>query len=131
MPGVAGVWRSIRPKYNLIGSKCSKCGKLYYPPRELCECGSDEFEVYEFKGTGKIVSYTVIHVGATNFDRETPYPVAIVELDEGVRTMGQIVKGDMAKLRIGAPVRMVFRKITEDGKTGVIQYGYKFEIVEE
>lgn len=38
----------------------------------------------------------------------------------------QITDFELDKLKIGDPVVSKFRRIREEGKTGVIQYGYKF-----
>lgn len=38
---------------------------------------------------------------------------------------------DPEEVHIGMPVRAVFRRIAEDGKAGIIQYGYKFVPDEE
>lgn len=132
MTGVASVWRDIGPKYNLIGSKCTKCEKIYFPPESLCACGSNEFESFRFSGEGEIVTFSIIRVAPEGFEAESPYILAIVGLKEGVRTTGQVVgvTAEDTKLKIGAKVKSVFRKISEDGRTGVIHYGYKFEIVE-
>jgi uncharacterized OB-fold protein len=38
----------------------------------------------------------------------------------------QITDFELDKLKIGDPVVSKFRRIREEGKTGVIQYGYNF-----
>jgi uncharacterized OB-fold protein len=60
------------------------------------------------------------------FTEQTPLPIAIVELMEGLRVMVQI--GDLAdpsELEIGMRVRLEFRRISWDGEAGVIFYGHK------
>ena len=99
-------------------------------------------------GAGKIVSYTIIHDGPEAFKTQIPYALAIIELDDGPRITAQIVdvpiQGQGTKnsiedqienqpepqqdLAIGSRVTSVFRKISEDGKSGTIQYGYKFKL---
>jgi uncharacterized OB-fold protein len=60
----------------------------------------------------------------------SPYAVGIIELDEGAKITAQIVDCDVNELNIGDEVEVVFRKIREDGKEGVISYGYKFKLRE-
>jgi uncharacterized OB-fold protein len=76
--------------------------------------------------TGKVVTYTVVRVPPAGFTEQTPLPIALVELSNGVRVMVQI--GDVENpddLSIGMPVRLEFRKISWDGEAGVILYGHK------
>lgn len=126
--GVARFWREIPARYNLIGNKC-KCGALYFPPKEVCsECLSPEQTEFQFSGEGKIVTYTVIHIAQEGFEKQVPYVIAVVELDEGPRLTGQIVDCKLEDVKIGQKVYSVFRKIGEDGKAGAIYYGYKFRL---
>ncbi|MEM3462468.1 MAG: OB-fold domain-containing protein, partial [Candidatus Bathyarchaeia archaeon] len=58
------------------------------------------------------------------FEDQAPYAIGIVQLKEGVRILSQIVDCDPMELREGVRVKMVIRRIREDG--GFIEYGYKF-----
>ena len=78
-------------------------------------------------GKGRIVTYSIVHTAPENFERQTPYPIAIIELDEGPRLTAQIVDCDSNELKIGMKVQSTFRKIQEDGWVGAIYYGYKFK----
>ena len=60
------------------------------------------------------------------FLRQKPYIIALLKLKEGPVITGQIVDTLPEEIDIGTKVRSVFRKISEDGKSGVIHYGYKF-----
>ena len=55
------------------------------------------------------------------------YIVAVIEFEKGVRTTGQVIDCEPEDVRIGMKVTSAFRKIGEDGKSGVIYYGYKFK----
>jgi uncharacterized OB-fold protein len=68
----------------------------------------------------------VVRVPPAGFTEQTPLPIALVELDNGIRVMVQI--GDVedpSKLEIGTPVRLEFRRVCWDGEAGVIFYGHK------
>jgi len=127
---VARFWREIPQRYNLIGNKCNSCKKVYFPPREACPyCRRKSYgkmEEIKLNGKGKILTYSIIHVGPEAFEKQVPYPVAIVELDEGPRITTQIVDCDIKDVKIDMKVESTFRKIQEDGYTGALYYGYKF-----
>lgn len=128
--GVPRFWREINTRYNIIGVKCKKCSSVYFPPREVClKCGSGNFEPHKLGKYGKIISYTVIRVPPEGFEKEVPYIVAIIELDDGPRLTAQVIDCDPDEVKIGQRVRSSFRRISEDGNAGVIYYGYKFKIV--
>lgn len=125
--GVPRFWREIGNRYNLLGTHCKKCDQYYFPPRILCPtCRRDGvIEEHQFKGTGKVVTYTVVRSATDEFDRQVPYVLAVVELDEGVRLTSQIVC-DPDEVHMDMRVKSVFRKIGEEGPKGMIYYGTKF-----
>ncbi len=131
-PGLPLLWRHEKDRYRLVGSKCETCGTYYMPERSICpKCRrKGKMVEYQFKGTGKIHSFTVIRVAPEGYEYYLPYVLAIVELDEGAKILGQIVDVEPEEVKIGQKVEMVFRKIHEDNPEGLITYGFKFRIVE-
>ncbi|MGD0950995.1 MAG: Zn-ribbon domain-containing OB-fold protein [Methanotrichaceae archaeon] len=125
-------WRCIPQRYSLIGTRCTTCGEYYFPPRNVCpNCRrGTHMEEYKFKGTGAVVTFTTIYTATEDFDRQTPYNLAIIRLDEGPRLTGQIVSS-ADKVKIGMRVRPVFRILGKEGDRGIIYYGTKFVPVEE
>lgn len=125
-------WRESSQRYNLIGTKCLNCNKVFFPPRNICpECrrGSiEKREEIQLSGNGKILTFTIVHTPLKAFNLQVPYVMAIIELEEGPRVTAQIVNCEIDEVKIGADVKSVFRKIREDGKSGIIHYGYKFEL---
>ncbi len=123
-------FREIPQRYRLEASKCKSCGKVYFPPRTYCgECKSKKFETVKLSDTGKILTYTVVRVGPSNFSQETPYVVAIVEVNDGVRFTMQVADIDVNKVEIGQKVKIVFRRIQDEGKSGLHCYGYKAVVI--
>lgn len=122
------VWRKYPQRYRLVGTKCLTCGRYFFPPRDFCPHCRRKGKIvkYRMKGTGKIHSYTVVRVPQEGFELETPYILAIVELDEGPKLTAQICDVDPEDVTIGMPVKVTFRRISEDGDSGIINYGYKF-----
>ena len=126
------TWRRIPERYRLEGSKCLTCGTVYFPKREVCpKCRSKgKLENFKFSGKGKIYSFTKVYVPPKGFEDQVPYYLAIVELEEGARLTAQIIDSDPDKIKIGAPVEMVFRIIQMEDPEGLIHYGFKFKVVE-
>lgn len=123
----ARVWREFPQRYRLEAAQCDGCSKVLYPPRVLCPaCGGSSFSGIVLPRKGKVLTYTVVRVPPAGFEEQLPLPIALVELDNGIRIMVQI--GDIenpADLRVGMPVRLEFRRISSDGEAGVICYGHK------
>ncbi len=123
---VARIWRERGRRYRLEAARCKGCGKVFFPGRLVCDkCGSREFEEIRLSDKGKILTYTVIRVPPPAHTYETPYAVAIVELEGGGRITAMVADCDPEKLEIGQNVRVVFRKISQDGEKGIKFYGYK------
>lgn len=83
-------------------------------------------EKIKLSGKGEVVTYTIIHVAPDDFEEQVPYPIAIIQLEEGPKLTAQIVDCNPQDVHIGMKVESVFRKIQEDGSIGAIYYGYKF-----
>ena len=125
--GITGRnWREYPQRYRLEAAKCSKCGKINFPPRLICpECGHREFEQVKIADEGVIKTYTVIRVAPSGFEDEVPYAVGIVELKDGVSTMMQITDCEPEEISIGMPVKVEFRQVQAEGDAGILMYGYK------
>ncbi len=128
-------WGRIPEKYRLVGYRCKKCGAVNFPYRSACrQCGSKaDYEEVKLSWRGKVYSYSIIASGGSppefaNFERAVgPYPIAIVELDEGLRIMAQLTECDPGEVKIGMEVEATLRKVYED--EGIIRYGIKFKPV--
>ena len=125
---VAREWREIPGRYNLEGTKCTACGRIFFPARSFCpHCRrAGNMEPHKLSGKGEVYSYSVVHDNSGFNERMMPYAVAMVKDDDGVMIEGQLVDVEMDKIQIGMRVRAVLRKLDEDGDAGIIHYGYKF-----
>lgn len=135
---VPKIWRKIPEYYNLIGSRCPECESLFFPARYVCKkCGCFDLHEHKFIGKGKIITFTIIRTPVSDPEHENieiamrniPYALAIIKLDEGPMLTTEIVDCDLEEVDIEKEVEVVFRKILEKGKKGVIQYGYKFRLI--
>ncbi|MBF0105920.1 MAG: Zn-ribbon domain-containing OB-fold protein [Deltaproteobacteria bacterium] len=120
-------WREYNHRYRLEGSQCKKCGLILFPHRLICpKCKAREFEVIQLPHEGKIISFTTQTTVPHGFEDEAPISLGIVELTNGLRLTTQIADCHPDKIKIGMPVKREFRKIREDGHSGINAYGYKF-----
>jgi hypothetical protein len=92
---VPRFWREMPVRYNLIGSHCTGCDMYHYPPRAMCSSCHREslgkMEEHKFAGTGQIVANTVVYQPQQGYEMHGPYPMAMIEMDEGARITAQIV----------------------------------------
>ncbi|MFH1756112.1 MAG: Zn-ribbon domain-containing OB-fold protein [Candidatus Latescibacterota bacterium] len=119
-------WRECPQRYRMEAAKCTKCGKVFFPPRLVCNaCRAETFETVILPREGKIISYSLINVPASNFADEAPIAFSILELADGTMISAQVTDCKPDELKIGAPIHLEFRKIQEAGQSGVLCYGYK------
>ena len=124
---VARYWRNIPRNYRLEAGTCVKCGRIHFPARLVCpDCGARESKTVALSGKGELLTFTIIRVAPESFGDIAPYAIGIVKLDEGICIMGQIADCDPEKLKIGDRLVPQFRRMNEEGKTGMIVYSYKF-----
>jgi scaffold protein (connect acetoacetyl-CoA thiolase and HMG-CoA synthase) len=134
---IARFWRESPRRYNLGGSQCAVCSTVYFPPRSVCpSCAHHrrsigKMEPFQLSGDGEVVTFTVIHDAAEGFEMQVPYVLAIVRTTEGPMLTGQVVDVTPGEVEIGMKVRATFRKLREEGRAGVIHYGYKFAPMDE
>ena len=129
---MAGVrfWREFDTRYRMLATRCPQCGLVYFPPRTVCrKCRRSsvgKMEKVPLPPQGTVLSYSVVHQGHKGFDAQVPYVMAMIEFEGGVTVLGQVVDCDPEDVVIGMEVKPVFRRVREEGASGVIHYGYKF-----
>lgn len=100
----------------LLIQRCEACGQAQHYPRPFCvACWSDRVVWEQASGHGTLYTYSVVYVNdLAPFAERVPYVAAAVDLDEGPRVMTNIVDADPSHLRVGAPVVVDFRPLTEE-----------------
>ena len=76
---------------------------------------------------GVILTWTLIYVSGKDFKKYAPYPVVLVELENGKKAVGQLVDYDKKNLKMGERVISILRKVRESNSEDVIPYGLKFK----
>ena len=78
----AEFWRAAR-RHELVRPRCDACGTSFFTPQIACPaCLSERWRYERSSGRGTVYSATVVH-RAPLPGLETPYQVAIVDLEEG------------------------------------------------
>jgi uncharacterized OB-fold protein len=128
--------KTIDQRYRVIGAKCTSCGEVHFPQRLVCmKCGSREFETMQLSGLGEVHTFTILARGGapTEFDDQQTMTgemaVAVVELDEGPKIMGQITGCSPRDVEIGQKMQAVMRRLYV--QEGIVRYGYKFQPVKQ
>jgi uncharacterized protein len=98
----------------LLLQYCSECHHYQFYPRMYCmQCNSGTLSWVEAQGHGVIYSYTIIYQNKSpEFVHETPYNVAIVQLEEGPRLLSNIVDIEASQLQVDLAVTVVFDQVT-------------------
>ncbi|MEU3461379.1 OB-fold domain-containing protein [Streptomyces sp. NPDC006733] len=109
----AGYWEALE-RHELLIQRCTGCGTLRLPWLPGCNaCGCPDWDTVPAAGAGTVFSYVVMHHPPfPAFD--PPYAVALVELAEGVRVLGNVTGVPYDKVRAGLPVTLDF--LTVDGE---------------
>jgi uncharacterized OB-fold protein/acyl dehydratase len=100
--------------------RCGNCGALRHPPGPMCpRCGEPQrppggaggYAVAA--GTGEVYSYVVHHHPPVP-GQTLPFVVALVELPEGVRMVGELLSVRPDRVRVGLPVRVEFVRVDDE-----------------
>jgi uncharacterized OB-fold protein len=104
-------------KHVLAVARCSRCQTYSIPPDVVCShchTSEPEFTFVPVSGRGVVRSWTVMHQSfVPGFDDLVPFVLVDVELEEqpDLRTIGRLLDGPDAPLRIGARVAVAFEDL--------------------
>lgn len=99
----------------LLYQHCGTCGTDQFYPRPIClSCGATPGWA-QSGGRGFVYSYTIVRQQhSVPFRDLVPYVVAMIELDEGVRLMGNVVGCEPEAVTVGMPVEVFFAPAADD-----------------
>ena len=104
--------------------RCGNCAALRHPPGPMCpRCGSAQAGSIQggagrpgyvaAAGTGEVYSYVVHHHPPVP-GKQLPIVVALVQLPEGVRMVGELLGVRPDQVRVGLPVQVEFVRIDDE-----------------
>ncbi len=129
-------FEELKKNKKIMGSKCSKCGKVHFPPRAVCADCMVEMtidDMVELSPKGTLEGFTVVNYPFTDPNtggiRPFPYGYALFKLDGAdTYTMHFVNETDVTKMKIGQRVEAVFSEELIGDLTADIPY---FNIVKE
>lgn len=87
---------------------CSDCSQFQFYPRIFCShCDGEALSWQVVTGRGRIASFTIVRRGISRA-YQTPYVVALIDLDEGPRMMSGVVGCEPEKVAVGNAVDVQF-----------------------
>jgi len=115
--GIAGekFFREIKDNGRFLGTVCPECGITYVPPRLYCEqCFGHLEEWVEASATGRVHTFTVVHLDLDGNRLPEPRTLAFVHLDGAdgglVHYLDEVAPEQVC---IGMPVEAVFKEKAE------------------
>ncbi len=116
-PEARPYWDGLK-QGKLVLPRCGACGHVFFYPRVICPaCGGRDVGWVEASGRGRLHAFAIAHQSINRAMKvPTPYVLALVELEEGPRMMGNLVNvaPDPARIRCDMPVRVVFSRLTDE-----------------
>jgi uncharacterized protein len=124
-------FRGLRDEKKICATRCSSCGRVYIPPREVCgPCFARMEEWVDVGPEGVIEMFTVVRLPYTN--PSTGEPVSVPYTDVYVRLDGAdtslmhwLDETDEKKIAVGMRVRAVFR----EKRTGTLHDIAHFQLI--
>jgi 3-hydroxy-3-methylglutaryl CoA synthase/NAD(P)-dependent dehydrogenase (short-subunit alcohol dehydrogenase family)/putative sterol carrier protein len=121
------LWRKRRMLTGLVGGRCRACDTPQFPGSEVCvnpacgAIGSQEPQPFA-DAPARIMSFTGDLLAVSP---DPPHIYGMVAFEAGGRMMADFTDCDFDALRVGMPVRMVFRRRGEDPQRGFVNYFWK------
>ena len=112
----------VKENGKLFGTRCTKCGFGFFPPRLNCNKCYAPCDWVELSGKGEIVAGTLAHFGVSNFTDIVPITIAFIKLDGMDMSIRHTVVMDSEDLKIenlkkGTKVKVQFKpKEEREGK---------------
>ena len=112
---------------HLLGSKCEKCGQVYFPSRRNCPRCMDDRSIGEVQlsDRGTLQTFVVASMAPPGFD--APHAQGYIDLyEDGPRVFSLLVDyGDGSRLQIGCEMDLKIIERGRDNENRVIM-GYRF-----
>ena len=116
--GQSKFFIELKNNKKISGTKCTKCGKTWMPPRINCSECYEPADWIEMKQTGIIEVSTIVWYTTSAFIKAIPYGIAFVKLDGANTSLLQGIFSENlvpSKVKRGRRVRAVFL-IEREGK---------------
>jgi uncharacterized OB-fold protein len=107
-------WEATRER-RLVVQWCTSCERPVFFPRAVCPgCLGTALEWRPSAGVGTVYAVTVEHRPQNpQMAAMTPYAVALVELEEGIRMLTNVVGGDPGSVAVGDAVAVTWGPLSD------------------
>ena len=106
-------------RHELVAAQCADCGAFRMPPTPFCPCcQSQRIDWRMLSGRGEVYSYTIVERAIlAGMDEHLPYVPAVITLEGagGVRLISNVVEVEVAAMRIGMAVQVVWDDVPDIG----------------
>jgi uncharacterized OB-fold protein len=116
-----GLFAEMNDGGRLLGSRCASCKTPYFPKVDYCrhpECGDSKIEDAAFGPDGTIWSCAIQDYpppAPAKFDKPyKPYAMAVVDLKDGLRVLGQVKTDDIRTVKPDTKVTLVIDTLCHD-----------------
>ncbi|MFP4476126.1 MAG: SDR family NAD(P)-dependent oxidoreductase [Desulfatibacillaceae bacterium] len=121
------LWRKRKMILGLVGGKCRECDTAQFPKMDYCvnpECNAHQSQDdYEFSHrTARIKTFTA-DLLAVSVD--PPHKYGMIQFEGGGRYMADFTDIDQDELKVGLPMKVVFRRRVVDRERGFTNYFWK------
>jgi uncharacterized OB-fold protein len=106
---------TLRDAKKILGIKCSRCNKVFVPPRQTCDvCLEDIRDNWVDVGNaGEVTNFTVVRYNDKHLPKKAPYILAMIKLDGADTSLVHVVEGiDVDEAKVGLRVQAVFAEET-------------------
>ncbi len=110
----APFWDAVR-EGRLIIQHCDTCGRDIFYPRAICpRCWSTTLRWKNASGRGSLKSFSVVHrPGHPAWAAVAPYPVGLVELEEGPTMLSHIL-APVDRIRVGMSLKVNVTRVGQE-----------------
>jgi len=98
----------------IMATRCSRCGKLYFPPRADCPDDlSTDMTWQQLSGKCRLLTYTTAHFAPSGFQDDLPYTIALAQCEEGVKVYALLSKSMNEKeIHIGMDLQLTSLRLS-------------------
>ncbi len=121
------LYRKRNMILGLVGGKCNACGTPQFPKTQVCvnpEClarhSQEDYEYSEIPAKVKTYTGDLLAVSL-----DPPHIYGMIQFEGGGRFNADFTDCKLDEIKVGLPVRMVFRKRGEDKNRGFVNYFWK------
>jgi 3-hydroxy-3-methylglutaryl CoA synthase/NAD(P)-dependent dehydrogenase (short-subunit alcohol dehydrogenase family)/putative sterol carrier protein len=121
------IWRNRKMLLGMVGGKCKECGTAQYPKSDVCvnpDCrarySQEDHEFAERPASVKSFTGDLLAVSV-----DPPAIYGMVQFEGGGRYMADFTDCELSEVRVGQPVKLVFRKRYTDTERGFTGYFWK------